>query len=308
MTYGEVSARVADVASALAALGVPPQGRVGIYSANCVEWMIAMQARLAGAFDRLPPTPAAATGRARAAGARHRLERACSTPSRLGSDRRERAAGPSWQPDPSARMPRPPPPQACNRMSYECVPLYDSLGDHAVEFVLRHSQVDGLAGCLVAWLLGWWVGFGGLVDRWVVWLVGRSLIAVLGWVGCELHACARLHRRSRWCCGIGSNTGPGLLPPTTPSYNPPPTKRWRLCLWTPASWPSWGHPWRPSRCGQPPATRPSLATSTRRIPFWRRHSSMLSLAAPGWGGLVAGALLRTGCRNGPKQVQWEWEC
>ncbi|GBF95915.1 hypothetical protein Rsub_08038, partial [Raphidocelis subcapitata] len=76
MTYGEAGASVAHIASALAALGVPPQGRVGIYAPNCAEWMIAMQAR--------------------------------------------------------------------NRMSYECVPLYDSLGDHAIEYVLGHSQVEAV--------------------------------------------------------------------------------------------------------------------------------------------------------------------
>jgi hypothetical protein len=31
--------------------------------------------------------------------------------------------------------------QACNRMSYECVPLYDSLGEHAIEYVVRHSEM-----------------------------------------------------------------------------------------------------------------------------------------------------------------------
>ncbi|KAI8471525.1 MAG: hypothetical protein J3K34DRAFT_416911 [Monoraphidium minutum] len=30
--------------------------------------------------------------------------------------------------------------QACNRMSYECVPLYDSLGENAIEFIVRHSE------------------------------------------------------------------------------------------------------------------------------------------------------------------------
>jgi acyl-CoA synthetase (AMP-forming)/AMP-acid ligase II len=36
--------------------------------------------------------------------------------------------------------PPPAPLQACNRMSYECVPLYDSLGENAIEFILRHSE------------------------------------------------------------------------------------------------------------------------------------------------------------------------
>jgi long-chain acyl-CoA synthetase len=32
--------------------------------------------------------------------------------------------------------------QACNRMSYVCVPLYDTLGENAVEFILNHSEAS----------------------------------------------------------------------------------------------------------------------------------------------------------------------
>jgi hypothetical protein len=32
-------------------------------------------------------------------------------------------------------------PQACNRMSYQCVPLYDTLGENAVEYIINHSEV-----------------------------------------------------------------------------------------------------------------------------------------------------------------------
>lgn len=32
------------------------------------------------------------------------------------------------------------PAQACNRQSLYCVPLYDSLGENAVEFTLNHSE------------------------------------------------------------------------------------------------------------------------------------------------------------------------
>lgn len=31
--------------------------------------------------------------------------------------------------------------QACNRMSYQCVPLYDTLGENAVEYIINHSEV-----------------------------------------------------------------------------------------------------------------------------------------------------------------------
>lgn len=37
---------MAAVASALRALGVQPQQRVGVFGANCPEWMVAMQVRL----------------------------------------------------------------------------------------------------------------------------------------------------------------------------------------------------------------------------------------------------------------------
>jgi acyl-CoA synthetase (AMP-forming)/AMP-acid ligase II len=32
--------------------------------------------------------------------------------------------------------------QACNRMSYVCVPLYETLGETAVEFILQHADVQ----------------------------------------------------------------------------------------------------------------------------------------------------------------------
>lgn len=35
--------------------------------------------------------------------------------------------------------------QACNRMNYVCVPLYETLGDTAVEFILEHSEVSLVA-------------------------------------------------------------------------------------------------------------------------------------------------------------------
>ncbi len=30
--------------------------------------------------------------------------------------------------------------QACNRTSAVCVPLYDSLGENAIEFIINHSE------------------------------------------------------------------------------------------------------------------------------------------------------------------------
>lgn len=40
-------------------------------------------------------------------------------------------------------LPSPPPPcacQACNRQNLYCVPLYDSLGEHAIEFIIKHAE------------------------------------------------------------------------------------------------------------------------------------------------------------------------
>ena len=34
--------------------------------------------------------------------------------------------------------------QACNRQGYFCVPLYDSLGENAVEFIISHSGASAL--------------------------------------------------------------------------------------------------------------------------------------------------------------------
>ena len=79
-TYAAVGARVDAVASALVAAGLAAPGtRVGVFGANCPDWMVAMQ--------------------------------------------------------------------ACNRQALACVPLYDSLGEHAIEFILRHS---GCAAVFVA--------------------------------------------------------------------------------------------------------------------------------------------------------------
>lgn len=72
LTYKEVSDKVHAVASAIASLGAKPGNRVGVYSVNCVEWMLALQ--------------------------------------------------------------------ACNRMSYHCVPIYDTLGENAIEYIVNHSE------------------------------------------------------------------------------------------------------------------------------------------------------------------------
>lgn len=45
MTYAQAAKQVEGVASSLAAAGMAPHSRVGVFGANCPEWMIAMQAR-----------------------------------------------------------------------------------------------------------------------------------------------------------------------------------------------------------------------------------------------------------------------
>lgn len=43
MTYKEAGSLVANVGSALKAVGVNQQARVGVFGANCPEWMVSMQ-------------------------------------------------------------------------------------------------------------------------------------------------------------------------------------------------------------------------------------------------------------------------
>jgi long-chain acyl-CoA synthetase len=74
LTYKQTDEQVTAIASALVnKAGVKPHSRVGVFSANCPEWMIAMQ--------------------------------------------------------------------ACNRQTAYCVPLYDSLGENAIEYIIHHAEV-----------------------------------------------------------------------------------------------------------------------------------------------------------------------
>jgi long-subunit acyl-CoA synthetase (AMP-forming) len=72
ITYKEASELVAQIAGGIAKLGLKRQDRVGVYGANCEEWMIAMQARVwrapldidaSAAGARPAPAPRAAGGR-----------------------------------------------------------------------------------------------------------------------------------------------------------------------------------------------------------------------------------------------------
>lgn len=73
-TYKEVYGDVLNIGSALRAIGAEPGSRIGIYGANCPQWIIAME--------------------------------------------------------------------ACNAHSLICVPLYDTLGHGAVNFIINHAEID----------------------------------------------------------------------------------------------------------------------------------------------------------------------
>ncbi|XP_068659082.1 long chain acyl-CoA synthetase 1-like isoform X2 [Aristolochia californica] len=73
-TYKEVFDEVFNIGSALQAMGAKPGSRVGIYGANCPQWVVSMQ--------------------------------------------------------------------VCNGYSLICVPLYDTLGPAAVDFIIRHAEID----------------------------------------------------------------------------------------------------------------------------------------------------------------------
>ncbi|KAJ0716561.1 putative long-chain-fatty-acid--CoA ligase, CDP-diacylglycerol--inositol 3-phosphatidyltransferase [Helianthus annuus] len=73
LTYKQVYDKVIHVGNAIRSCGVEPEGRCGIYGANCAEWVISME--------------------------------------------------------------------ACNAHGLYCVPLYDTLGADAIEFVICHAEV-----------------------------------------------------------------------------------------------------------------------------------------------------------------------
>ncbi|XP_072961506.1 long chain acyl-CoA synthetase 1-like [Typha angustifolia] len=73
-TYKEVYEELLQVGSALLQLGAKPGSRIGIYGANCPQWIIAME--------------------------------------------------------------------ACNGYSLTCVPLYDTLGSGAIDYIIEHAEID----------------------------------------------------------------------------------------------------------------------------------------------------------------------
>ena len=109
----------ATVGSAFSALGLQPKDRIGVIGANCPEWMMAMQAsgRDGGGFASVPVGIGAWGGHV--------------TP----SNPQEFLPGPSNSLSNSHFFP-----QAMNRMDMVCVPLYDTLGEPAVQYIIKHAE------------------------------------------------------------------------------------------------------------------------------------------------------------------------
>ena len=60
------------------------------------------------------------------------------------AESRDTAPTPAPTPAPPA-PPRPhPTPQACNRQNMYCVPLYDSLGENAIEYIIGHAEASAV--------------------------------------------------------------------------------------------------------------------------------------------------------------------
>lgn len=114
MTYSAVGKKVEDCGSAMIKNGMAPHGRVGIFGVNCCEWMIAMQVRLH--LENLTD--------------RFSLQYLCTFSSV------------STTPNNALPQQLPSAPQACNRHSLYCVPLYDTLGENAIEYIVNHSEAS----------------------------------------------------------------------------------------------------------------------------------------------------------------------
>ena len=122
MTYLEAAARVEAAGSALVARGISPKERIGVFGTNCPEWMIAMQVRRSG------------RGRGR-----KREKEADLFPFRSMRDQRRTEKQKNKKTKKCHETS-----QACNRQNLFCVPLYDSLGENAVQFILEHSTASAV--------------------------------------------------------------------------------------------------------------------------------------------------------------------
>lgn len=112
ITYAEAEAKTACLASAFKQIGLKRSDKVCVLGSNCPEWMLAMQV----CFEACPGL------RLYDHWALH-----------MGATVERRHAK-------CAQCPRLAASQACNRMSYVCVPLYETLGENAIEYILEHSE------------------------------------------------------------------------------------------------------------------------------------------------------------------------
>ena len=102
-TYKEVGEEVILLASGLKSIGAQPKGRIGVFGPNSPQWMMAMQVKIVVSILN------ATVG--------------------INPCMQVTYVDPLWQFS-----------QACNRMNAQCVPLYDSLGENAIEFIINHSE------------------------------------------------------------------------------------------------------------------------------------------------------------------------
>ena len=118
ITYEQTAAKVAQIASGLVKVGLQPKGRVGIFGANSPEWMTTMQ--VGGACK-------CGHDRQQTAHIGFRQNTHCM----LFEHQQQDKAFSRWC---NRHL------QACNRQSLYCVPLYDSLGENAIEYIVEHSE------------------------------------------------------------------------------------------------------------------------------------------------------------------------
>ncbi len=121
LTYAQTAAKVENIAGGLAHVGLQPKGRVGVFGTNSPEWMTTMQVCGAAALHAVSQA-AQATSSFKSPHAWCKYRSPCFV--------RESAT--------CAAVTL----QACNRMSLYCVPLYDSLGENAIEYIINHSEAS----------------------------------------------------------------------------------------------------------------------------------------------------------------------
>lgn len=167
LTYKEAGEQADAIGSAMVAAGVEPHGRCGIYGANSPEWMIAMQvgagsgrlgwgwgwgcARLCVGcgvvrglgwvgLQRAWAGRRAVQVRPLVRGSLPGDQAAAAQDAYCSPRQAANAGGDHGSALPFAPGPRPrSPAQACSRQTVYCVPLYDTLGENAIEYIIAHS-------------------------------------------------------------------------------------------------------------------------------------------------------------------------